>query len=189
MPKKAKTAPLPKDEDVYMDSDHKEEEEVMEYDHENAEAENDVLKKEKKSFKMKAMSSRVTKSLKISKEKPKRNTQKPTENKDPKKVKSEMTVEMKTNPKIKTKDATKYQSDDTHAQENNVGVHDISSSPGNLDEDYEYDRNDETTKMKGTGLKMVDVKTGRTKDKLFTKPSGDVVRRDNYVIPKISRYY
>jgi hypothetical protein len=184
---------LLKDKDEYMDSDPKDEEEDMDYDHEHAEAENDVL--EKKSIKMKVVDNRETKNLKVSKEKPKRNALKPTKKKDPKKVKSEMAAEMKHNPqtKIKPKDATKYQYNDTHAQDNmanDVAVHDMSSSPDNvrdLDEDYEHDGNDGTTKTKGTGLKMVDVKARHVKDKLVTKPSGDVVRRENYIIPKLTR--
>jgi hypothetical protein len=187
------TAPLLKDKDEYMDSDSKDEEEGMDCDHERTEAENDVLKK--KSIKMKVVDKRETKSLKVSKDKPKKNALKTTKTKDPKKVKPEMAVELKTNPKpkLKPKDATKYQSNDTHAQDNmanNVGVHDMSSSPDtvrDLDEDDEHDEHDGTIEMNRPGLKMVDVKARHVKDKLVTTPSGDVVRRENYIIPKILR--
>ena len=191
--KKAVTAPLLKDKDEYMDSDSKDEEEGMDCDHERAEAENDVLKK--KSTKMKVVDNRETKSLKVSKVKPKENALKTTKTKDPKKVKPEMAVKSKTNPKpkLKTKDATNYQSNDAHAQDdmdNNVGVHDMSSSPDavrDLDEDDEHDENDGTIEMNRPGLIMADVKARHVKDRLVTTPSGDIVRRENYVIPKILR--
>ena len=191
--KKAVSAPLLKDKDECMDSDSKDEEEEMDCDHERTEAENDVLKK--KSTKMKVVDNREIKSLKISKVKPKENALKTAKTKDPKKVKPEIAVKLKTNPKpkIKPKDATKYQSNDTHAQDNmdnNVGVHDMSSSPDtvrDLDEDDEHDEHDGTIEMNRPGLKMADVKARHVKDRLVTTPQGDVVRRENYIIPKILR--
>jgi hypothetical protein len=103
-----------------------------------------------------------------------------------------MPVELKTKPKpkLKPKDATKYQSNDNHAQDdmvNNMGVHNMSSSPDTERDMDEDDEHDGAIKTKGQGLKMVDVKARNVKDKLVTTPSGEVVRRENYVIPKILR--
>ena len=172
---------MPEDENEFMYSDDRVEEDVMDFEHET---ETDVLKNESKSFKMKATSSREVKSLKIQKEKTMSNIQKTPKTKDTKKAKPEMTVELKNNSKFKTKDAVKSKSNVNHDQESNEGVHDMSSSPSIMEDDYECDGYDETTQMKGTG-----VKTDSVKDKLFTTKSGEIIRRDGYKIPKISRYY
>jgi hypothetical protein len=184
------TAPLLTDQDESMGSDSKDEEEGMVYDHECAEAGNDVLKQ--KSIKMKDVDTRKNKGLKVSKEKPKKSALKITKIKDPKKIKSEMPDELKTKPKpkLRPKDATKYQSNDNRAQDdmvNNMGVHNMSSSPDTERDMDEDDEHDGAIKTKGQGLKMVDVKARNVKDKLVTTPSGEVVRRENYVIPKILR--
>ena len=186
------TAPLQTDQDETMGSDSKDEEEEMVYDHEDAEVGNDVLKP--RSIKMKEVVTRKNKGPKVSKEKPKQSTLKITKINDPKKIKSEIPDELKTKPKpkLRPKDVAKYQSNVNHAQDDmfdNMGVHNMSSSPDTERDMDEDDEHDGTIKTKGQGLKMVDVKVRnmKDKDKLVTTPTGELIRRENYTIPRILR--
>ena len=186
-----------------MCSDSKDEEEEVVYDQEDAEAGNDALKQ--KSIKMKDVHASANKGPKVPKEKPKQSTQKVqkvTKIKDPKKIKAEKPDELKSKPKpkLRTKDVAKYQSNDNPAQDDmsdddpnsNVGVHNMSNSPDserNMDEDDVHDGTIKTKGQEVKRLKMVDgkVRNAKDKDKLITTPSGEIVRRENYVIPRIQR--
>ena len=141
---------------------------------------------------MKDVDIRMNKGTKFPKAKPKQSTLNSTKINDPKKIKSEIPDELKTKPrpKLRPKNVAKYQSNVNHAQDDmfdNMGVHNMSSSPDTERDMDEYDEHDGAIKTKGQGLKMVDVKARNVKDKLVTTPSGEVVRRENYVIPKILR--
>ena len=164
-----------------MDSDSKDGGHEMVYDHEYTEAGNDDLKP--RSNKMKEVVYRKNKGLKVTKEKPKQNNPKITKKNAPNKIKSEIPDEPKTKPKpkLKPKDVAKYQS--------NMGVHNMSSSPDTERDMDEDDEHDGTIKTKGLGLKMVDIKVRniKDKDKLVTTPSGELIRRENYTIPRILR--
>ena len=75
----------------------------------------------------------------------------------------------------------------------NVGVHNMSNSPDserNMDEDDVHDGTIKTKGQEVKGLKMVDgkVRNAKDKDKLITTPSGEIVRRENYVIPRNQRW-
>ena len=189
------------DQDETMCSDTNDEEGV--YDQEDAEAGNDALKQ--KSIKMKDVHARANRGPKVPQEKPKQSTQKVqkvTKIKDPKKIKAEKPDELKSKPKpkLRTKDVAKYQSNDNPAKDDmfdddpnsNVGVHNMSNSPDserNMDED---DVHDGTIKTKGHEVERLDrvdgkVRNAKDKDKLITTPSGEIVRRENYVIPRNQR--
>ena len=193
------TAPLQTDQDETMCSDSKDEEEEVVYDQEDAEAGNDALKQ--KSIKMKDVHTRMNKGPKALQEKPKQSTLKITKINDPKKTKAEMPDELKSKPKpkLRTKDVAKYQSNDNPAQDDmsdddpnsNVGVHNMSNSPDsdrNMDEDEVHDG---TIKTKGHEVERLDrdgkVRNVKLKDKLITTASGEIVRRENYVIPRNQR--
>ena len=188
------------DQDETMCSDSKDEEEEVVYDQEDAEAGNDALKQ--KSIKMKDVHTRMNKGPKAPQEKPKQSTLKVTKINDPKKIKAEMPDELKSKPKpkLRTKDVAKYQSNDNPAQDDmfdddpnsNVGVHNMSNSPDserNMDEDDVHDGTIKTKGQEVKRLKMVvgKVRNAKDKDKLITTPSGEIVRRENYVIPRNQR--
>ena len=191
------------DQDETLCSDTKDEDEEGIYDQEDADAGNDALKQ--KSIKMKDVHARANKGPKVPQEKPKQSTQKVqkvTKIKDPKKIKAEKPDELKSKPKpkLRTKDVAKYQSNDNTAQDDmsdddpnsNVGVHNMSNSPvseRNMDEDDVHDGTIKTKGQEVKRLKMVveKVRNAKDKDKLITTPSGEIVRRENYVIPRNQR--
>ena len=164
-----------------MGSDSKDEGHEMVYDHEYTEAGNDDLKP--RSNKMKEVVSRMNKGIKVTKGKPNQNNPKITKKNTPNKIKSEIPDEPKTKPKpkLKPKDVTKYQP--------NMEVHNMSSSPDTMRDVDEDDDHDGTVKTNRLGLKMVDVQVRKIKDKdkLVTTPSGELIRRESYTIPRILR--
>ena len=188
------------DQDETLCSDTKDEDEEGVYSREDAEARNDTLKQ--KSIKMKDVHTRMNKGPKAPQEKPKQSTLKVTKINDPKKLKDEKPDELKSKPKpkLRTKDVAKYQSNDNLAKDDmydddsnsNVGVHNMSTSPDserNMDEDEVHDG---TIKTKGHEVERLDrvdgkVRNAKHKDKLITTPSGEIVRRENYVIPRNQR--
>ena len=192
------TAPLQTDQDGTICSDSKDEEEEVVYDQEDAEAGNDALKQ--KSIKMKDVHTRMNKGPKAPQEKPKQSTLKVTKINDPKKIKAEMPDELKSKPKpkLRTKDVAKYQSNDNPAKDDmydddsnrNVGVHNMSTSPDserNMDVDEVHDETIETKGHEVERLDWAEVRNEKHKDKLITTETGEIIRRENYVIPRKQR--
>ena len=196
-----------KDETLY--SDVRDEDEDGVYSREDTEAENAILK-QKSIKKMKDVHASVNKGPKISKEKPKpsiQKVQKVTKIKDSKKIKAEKPAGLpgRSKSKLRNHDAAINQSKDdpTNGNEDdlyddgpnsNVGVHNmsISISPGSEKSMDVAEVLDEAVETKGYEVGKVkglekQVRHENPKDKLITTESGDIVRRENYVIPKKQR--
>ena len=150
----------------------------------------------------------VNKGPKISKEKPKpsiQKVQKVTKIKDSKKIKAEKPAGLpgRSKSKLRNHDAAINQSKDdpTNGNEDdlyddgsssNVGAHNMSISSGSEKSLDVAEVHDETIETKGDEVEKVDglekqVRNETSKDRLITTESGDIIRQENYVIPKKQR--
>ena len=194
------------DQDETLYSDVRDEDEDGVYSREDTEAENAILK-QKSIKKMKDVHTSVNKGPKISKEKPKpsiQKVQKVTKIKDSKKIKAEKPAGLpgRSKSKLRNHDAAINQSKDdpTNGNEDdlyddgsssNVGVHNMSISPGSERRMDVAEVHDETIETKGHEVERLDslkqVRNENHKDKLITTESGEIIRRENYVIPRKQR--
>ena len=189
---------MQEDQDETLYSDSKDENEDGAYSQEDAETGNDILK-QKSIKKMKDVPASASKGPKSPKEKPKQSIQqanKVIKIKEPKKIKAEKPDGMKgrQKSKLRTQDGTNHQSKDNPAKDDtdddepnrNVGVHNMSVSPDS-ERDMEVDEvHDEPNVTQGNAVERLEwVEIG--KDKLITTNTGEIIRRENYVIPRKKR--
>ena len=194
-----------KDETLY--SDVRDEDEDGVYSREDTEAENAILK-QKSIKKMKDVHTSVNNGPKISKEKPKpsiQRVQKVTKVKDSKNIKAEKPAGLpeRSKSKLKNHDAAIEQSKDDLTDGNedalydegtssNVGIHNMSMSTGSEKSPGAAEVHDEMIETERYEAENEDglerpVRDEASKDNLRTTESGDIIKREPYVIPKKQR--